>query len=56
MKHEIIQIEIYDKREKVAESVAVERLSETKFRVTENAVFNCRLTVGTEFESRINKD
>jgi hypothetical protein len=56
MKHEIIQIEVYDKREKIAESVTVERLSETKFRVAENALSNCRLTVGTEFESRINKD
>lgn len=52
----LTQIEIYDKREKIAEHVVVERLSETKFRVAENAVMHCRLTVGTEFETRINKD
>ena len=56
MKDEIIQIEIYDKREGVTESVTVEKLSEVKFRVAENALSNCRLTVGTEFETRINKD
>ena len=56
MNHEIVQIEIYDKKEKTTESVTVKRLNETKFGVIENAVFNCRLTVGTEFESRINND
>lgn len=56
MTDEITQIEIYDKREKMTESVVVEKLDESKFRVAENAVFNCRLTVGTEFEARINKD
>lgn len=54
MKNEII--EIFDKREKVAESIAVEKLSETKFRVSENSAFNCRLTFGTEFEARTNED
>lgn len=56
MQEEFIQIEIYDKREKIAEHVVVERLSETKFRVAENAVMHCRLTFGTEFETRINKE
>lgn len=56
MSAEITQIEIYDKREKITESVTVEKLTESKFRVAENAVLNCRLTVGTEFETRINKD
>ncbi len=56
MKHETTQIEIYDKREKITESVTVKKLTETKFGVAENAIFNCRLTVGTEFETRTNKD
>jgi hypothetical protein len=56
MKDEIIQIEIYDKRGKHSEYVVVEKLSETKFRVSENAILNCRLTFGAEFETRINQD
>lgn len=56
MENEPIQIEIYDKREKTSEHVVVEKLSEIKFRVVENAVFNCRLTFGTEFETRINQE
>lgn len=52
----LTQIEIYDKREKITENVVVEKLSETKFRVSENAVMLCHLTFGTEFETRINKD
>lgn len=56
MQKNFIQIDIYDKREKITENVVVKRLSETKFRVAENAVMHCRLTVGTEFETRINKD
>lgn len=56
MENELIQIEVYDKREKFSETVVVEPLSETKFRVAENAVMHCRLTVGTEFETRINQE
>ena len=52
----IIEIEIYDKREKTTETIAVERLNENKYRVAENAVLNCRLTFGTEFETRLNED
>ena len=34
----------------------VEQLAENKFRMTDNDIWNCRLTLGTEFETRINKD
>ena len=33
-----------------------EQLSENKFRMIDNDVFNCCLTKGTEFKTRINKD
>jgi hypothetical protein len=56
MNDDFLQIEIYDKREGVIEAVVVEKLSASKFRVAENAVLLCRLTVGTEFETRINKN
>lgn len=56
MESEVIYIEIYDKREKSTATEVVEKLSETKFRVAENSIWNCRLTVGTEFETRINKE
>ena len=56
MENETIQIEIYNKREKTSEFVSVEKLDDKSFRVTENAVLNCRLTLGTEFEARINQD
>ena len=56
MENETLQIEIYDKREKTTESVMVEKLSDKKFRVAENAVLSCRLTFRTEFEARVNQD
>lgn len=56
MKSEVIHIEIYDKREKSTATEVVEKLSDTKFRMSENSIWNCRLTVGTEFETRINKE
>ncbi len=51
-----IEIEVYDKREHLATTVRVEQLSENIFRTVENEFFNCRLTLGTEFETRLNKD
>lgn len=56
MKDELIQIQIYDKREKSTATEVVEKLSDTKFRMAENSIWNCRLTIGTEFETRINKE
>lgn len=51
-----VKIELYDKRERSTTTLYVEQLSENKFRMTDNDLFNCRLTKGTEFETRINKD
>ena len=56
MNNEPISIEIFDKREKTIATEIVEKLSETKFRVLENSIWNCRLTLGTEFETRINNE
>ena len=51
-----IEIEIYDKRQKMSTTIYVDKVSENVFRAVENELFNCRLTLGTEFETRINKD
>jgi hypothetical protein len=51
-----VEIEVYDKREKLTTTIQVEQLSDHVFRTTENELFNCRLTLGTEFETRLNKD
>ena len=34
----------------------VEQISDNVYRTTENEIFNCKLTLGTEFETRLNKD
>ena len=51
-----IEIHIYDKREKLITAIYVEQLSDNLFRTVENEIFNCRLTLGTEFETKINND
>jgi hypothetical protein len=51
-----IKIEIYDKRLKMSTTIFVDKVSDNIFRAVENELFNCRLTLGTEFETRINKD
>lgn len=51
-----VEIRLYDKIEKSTATLYVEKLAENKFRMTENDIFNCRLTKGTEFETRINKE
>ncbi|MEM9833795.1 MAG: hypothetical protein AAF944_24410 [Bacteroidota bacterium] len=51
-----VKIEIYDKRERATTTLYVEQLSKNKFRMGDNDIFNCRLTKGTEFETRINKE
>lgn len=56
MQIKTIEIEIYNKREKLTTTIQVEQLSEHVFRTTENDIFNCRLSLGTEFETRLNKD
>jgi hypothetical protein len=54
MKTEEILIEVYDKREKVTSSFYAFKLSDNVYRMAENDLFNCRLTFGTEFETRVN--
>jgi len=51
-----VKIWIYDKRDRSTTTFYVEQLSENKFRMTDNDLFNCRLTKGTEFETRINNE
>ena len=51
-----VEIEIYDKKEESTYTMYVESLAENKFRMIDNDIWNCRLTLGTEFETRINKE
>lgn len=55
MQTKIVEIEVYDKREKLTTTIQVEQLADNIFRTTENEIFNCSLTLGTEFETRLNK-
>ena len=50
------KLEIYDKREKATTTLYVEKLTGNIFRMIDNDFWNCNLTLGTEFETRINKD
>jgi hypothetical protein len=54
MKEKQIEIEIYDKEEKVTTTFLVEKISENKFKLLENDFFNSRYNLGTEIETRIN--
>ena len=56
MQTKTVEIEIYDKREKMSTTMYVEQISDNVYRTTENEIFNCKLTLGTEFETRLNKD
>lgn len=56
MKKEEVKIELYDKRERLTATMYVEQLAENKFRMIDNDILNCRLTLGTEFETRVNAD
>jgi len=51
-----IQIEIYDKRQKMSTTIYVDKVADNIFRAVENELFNCRLTLGTEFETLMNRD
>ena len=56
MQNEPVQIKIYDKREKSTSTIYVEQLAENQFRCIDNDIFNCRLTLGTEFKTRRNEE
>lgn len=51
-----IKIELYDKREKSTTTLYVEQLTANKFKMIDNDFWNCELTLGTEFETKINED
>ncbi len=51
-----IKIEVYHKHEKVTTTIYVEQLTENKFRMTDNDFCNPKLTLGTEFETKINEE
>jgi hypothetical protein len=55
MKAEEVKIELYDKRQRVTSTLYVEQLAENHFRMVDNAIMNCRLTLGTEFRTRLNQ-
>lgn len=56
MRSKRMEIEVYDNREKLITTMQVEKISDNIFRTTENEIFDCRLIIGTEFETRINHD
>ena len=56
MKEKQIEIEIYDKEEKVTTTFLVEEISENRFKLLENDFFNSRFNLGTEIETRINSE
>ncbi|SEP55251.1 hypothetical protein [Flavobacterium urocaniciphilum] len=56
MKLDPILIKLFDKREKITTSIYVEQLSNNIYRAVENEIFNCSLTFGTEFTTRINSE
>ncbi|MBU3011106.1 hypothetical protein KO506_06810 [Polaribacter vadi] len=49
-----VEIEVYDKREKVTTTLCVEQITEIQFRMIDNDLFNNQLTLGVEFETKIN--
>lgn len=51
-----VKILLYDKRENATSTMYVELLGNNKFRMIDNDLFNCRLKLGTEFETRINEE
>lgn len=56
MKTEPVKILLHDKREKSTTTMYVEQIGDNKFKMVDNDIFNCRLTLGTEFETRVNKE
>jgi hypothetical protein len=49
-----VEIEVYDKREKVTTTLCVEQITKNQFRMIDNDLFNNQLTLGVEFETKIN--
>jgi hypothetical protein len=51
-----VEIEVYDKKEKVTTILCVEQITENQFRMIDNDLFNNQLTLGAEFETKINSE
>ncbi len=49
------KIELHNKRDGVVATLYVESIGDNRFRMIDNALCNCELTLGTEFETRINE-
>ena len=56
MQQDIITITVYDKRLEMTGDMYVEQVAENIFRAVENELFNTSITIGTEFQTRINKE
>lgn len=56
MQTKTVEIEVYDKRMKITATIHVVQLSDHVFRAAENELFNCNLTLGTEFETLLNQN
>jgi hypothetical protein len=51
-----VKIEVFNRKENVTTTLYVEQLSENKFRMIDNDLFNKQLTLGVEFETEINSE
>lgn len=51
-----VEIEVYDKREKVTTILCVKQITENQFKMIDNDLFNNQLTLGAEFETKINSE
>ncbi|WP_298556767.1 hypothetical protein [uncultured Algibacter sp.] len=51
-----VKIEVYNRKQKVMTTLYVEQLSENKFRMIDNDLFNKQLTLGVEFKTKINSE
>lgn len=56
MPQNTITITVYDKRLDMTWDMYVTRVAENIFRAVENELFNNSITIGTEFQTRINKE
>ena len=54
MEEEKVKIELYDRIEKSTTTIYVKQLAENEFRMTDNSIGSCQLTLGTEFKTKIN--
>ena len=54
METQEVQIKLYHKG--IIATMHVETISELKFRMVDNDILNCQLTLGTEFETRLNSE